>query len=237
MTRRRGLGTAWVGAWLLTVAGPILPSHAGILPLGPDGSRPVSHVQSMYEIRQHGVVRQKWDLSCGAAALSTLLTGYHRDPTPESAIVVFILNRTDPIRVRARGGFSLLDLKRFSQSRGYRVTGYGGLTLDELAGLDRPAIVPVRIKGYDHFVVFRARVADRVLVADPAFGNLTLSVTRFEEIWKNGIGLIMDRPGDRPEPEAEILRRREWLIPNGTAVTRFIRGGGPLSVTRGGFVP
>jgi len=233
----RTIAAVGMGGWLLLGSPLILQSSAGTLPIGSGGSRPVTQVRSLYEIRQQGVIRQKWDLSCGAAALSTLLTFHHGDPTPESAIVVFILNRTDPVRVRARGGFSLLDLKRFAQSRGYQATGYGGLTLDELASLNQPALVPVRMKGYDHFVVFRARIDDRVLIADPAFGNLTLSVARFEEVWKDGIGFIMTRPGDKAVPHKPSLTREAWLIPDATAVARFLRGGGPLSVTRGGFLP
>jgi predicted double-glycine peptidase len=90
-------------------------------------------IRSLKEIRGEGVVRQRWDMSCGAAALSTLLTYEFRDNTPETAIVVWILHRVDPIKVRARGGFSLLDLKRFAQARGYRAEGYAGMSIEELA--------------------------------------------------------------------------------------------------------
>ena len=69
---------------------------------GVQGSK---NIRSLKEIRGEGVVRQKWDMSCGAAALSTVLTYDFKDPTSESAIVVWILHRVDAVRVRARGGF------------------------------------------------------------------------------------------------------------------------------------
>ncbi len=77
---------------------------------GVQGSK---NIRSLKEIRDEGVVKQRWDVSCGAAALSTLLTYDFKDNTPETSIVVWILHRVDAGRVRARGGFSLLDLKHF----------------------------------------------------------------------------------------------------------------------------
>ena len=75
--------------------------------------------------------------------------------------------------------------------RGYSSAGYADLTLDELGAFEIPPILPIRLKGYDHFVVFRGRYGDRVLLADPAFGNLTMTVSRFLELWKGGIGFVV----------------------------------------------
>src|SRR5689334_17325472 len=76
-------------------------------------------VQSLLEVRQQGVVMQHWDTSCGAAALATVLTYGLRDPVSEKTAALGMLRRTDPLRVKVRGGFSLLDMKRFAESRGY----------------------------------------------------------------------------------------------------------------------
>lgn len=46
-----------------------------------------------------------------------------------------------------------------------------------------PIIVPVNLHGYNHFVVFRGVYGDRVLIADPAWGNHTMRVERFENVW------------------------------------------------------
>ena len=109
-------------------------------------------IRSLKEIRGEGVVRQKWDMSCGAAALSTLLTYDFKDNTPESAIVVWILHRVSPVKVRKQGGFSLLDLKRFAQARGYKAEGYDGMTIEDLATEKTSVIVPIRLKGFDHLL-------------------------------------------------------------------------------------
>ena len=153
-------------------------------------------VRTMKDIRGEGVVRQKWDMSCGAAALSTLLTYEFKDNTSETAIVVWILHRVDPVRVRARGGFSLLDLKRFAQARGYHAEGYTGMSMEELAAQKTSVLVPIRVKGFDHFVVVRGIADGRVDIADPGFGNITMRVDRFEDLWKEGIVFVVHPPTD-----------------------------------------
>src|ERR1700749_4908583 len=134
------------------------------------------NIRTLKDIRGEGVTRQKWDMSCGAAALSTVLTYDFKDPTPETAIVVWILHRVDPVRVRARGGFSLLDLKHFSEARGYHAEGFSGMTMEDLAMEKTSVITPIRAKGVDHFVVVKGIVAGHVVMADPAFGNMTMRV-------------------------------------------------------------
>lgn len=178
-------------------------------------------IRSLKEIRGEGVVRQKWDMSCGAAALSTLLTYDFKDNTPESAIVVWILHRVDPVRVRARGGFSLLDLKHFAQARGYTAEGFSGMSIEELAMQKTSVIVPIRLKGYDHFIVVRQIVEGRVIVADPGFGNLTMKVDRFKTLWKEGIVFIVHPPTDLMITEKRPIMASR-LIPDETVIERKI---------------
>jgi hypothetical protein len=55
----------------------------------------------------------KWETSCAAASIATMLTyGFH-DPVSEGYAAARMLARTDPAKVKGRGGFSLLDLKLF----------------------------------------------------------------------------------------------------------------------------
>src|SRR5690606_13959376 len=110
-------------------------------------------VRSFRELREANLVRQGWDISCGSAALSTILTYQYGESYSEATIAVSILENTDPALVRRRGGFSLLDLKRFAEAVGYRAAGYSDLTLTDLMDFGVPAILPVRIRDYDHFVV------------------------------------------------------------------------------------
>ena len=179
------------------------------------------NIRSLKEIRGEGVVRQKWDMSCGAAALSTVLTYDFKDPTPETAIVVWILHRVDAGRVRSRGGFSLLDLKHFAEARGYHAEGFSGMTIEDLALEKSSVITPIRSKGMDHFVVVKGFVAGHVILADPAFGNMTMRVDQFQHLWKNGIAFVIHPPDERMISEKN-LSLASRLVPDETVITRRI---------------
>jgi predicted double-glycine peptidase len=149
-------------------------------------------VRSLLEMRQEGVVVQQWDTSCGAAALATIFTYNFDDPVSERAAAEGMLRRTDPLRVRVRGGFSLLDMKRFAESRGYSAAGLRHLGLDELLQLRSP-IVPIDEYGDPHFVVVRGLREGRIDLADPGFGNRSMPVPRFEAAWKEGTAFVVTR--------------------------------------------
>lgn len=154
--------------------------------LGAAQAAEILPVRSLLEIRRQHVVLQEWDLSCGAAALATVLRYQHGDDVTEREVALGLIQReeyvADPDLVRLRQGFSLLDLKRYVERRGYRGVGMGRLKLDELIAR-APVIVPVNFLGYNHFVVFRGLHENRVLLADPAYGNRTMTVERFERGW------------------------------------------------------
>jgi predicted double-glycine peptidase len=162
-------------------------------------------VRSLLEIRRANVVVQEWDISCGAAALATVLTYQHGDPVTEKAVAEGMLRRTDPLRVRVRGGFSLLDLKRYVEARGYGGVGYSELSIEDLEEFG-PTLVPLNLKGYNHFVVFKGVRDGRVLLADPAFGNRALSVGKFHDAWVERIGFVVRRKDG-------ALARHNMLVP------------------------
>src|SRR5918994_193010 len=114
-------------------------------------------VRSLLEIRQENVMVQQWDTSCGAAALGTLLKYQHGLTLSEKQIAEGMLRRTDPLKVKTRGGFSLLDLKRYADRQGLEGVGYLNAGLDDLLGM-APAVVPVVVRGYPHFVVVRGKL-------------------------------------------------------------------------------
>ena len=199
---------------------PLVPAHAQAS--GPvREAQGVKPIRTLKELRDAGVVRQRWDMSCGAAALSTVLTYDFDDNTPEAAIVVWILHRNDPVRVRARGGFSLLQLKRFAQARGYNAEGFSGMSLQDLAAQKSSVITPIHFKGFDHFVVVKGIVEDRVILADPAFGNITMKTNRFAEIWKNGIVFIIEPPDPRMLAPKNVSTASR-VIPDETLISRRI---------------
>jgi len=166
-------------------------------------------VRSLQELRQDRVVRQRWDLSCGSAALSTLLTYDVGDPVREEEIIETMLRRADPVKIRARQGFSLLDLKRYAVSRGHEADGYGRLDIAQLAKL-APAIVPTVMAGNNHFVVVRGIRDGHVIIADPGFGNRTMTVAAFEEVWPKRIAFVVrPKKGEGASP----VRAKPAIVP------------------------
>ncbi len=161
---------------------------------------PWTPVQSLLEQRQRHVVVQQWDLSCGAAALATLMNFQHGEAFTEKAVAESMLQRVDPLTVRIKGGFSLLDMKRFAQRHGYRGRGFMQLPFDQLSEMV-PVIVPVDLGGYRHFVIVRAELAGRVLLADPAFGNRSLPAAEFTRAWLSGIAFVVQRRDGLAPPE------------------------------------
>jgi predicted double-glycine peptidase len=148
-------------------------------------------VRSLLEIRQEGVIVQKWETSCAASALATVLTFSKNDPVSEKLVAQGMLRSTDPIKVKVRGGFSLLDMKRFVETRGFKGAAYKGLSMEDLLTLQSP-IVPIDFHGNPHFVVVRGlNASGEVHLADPAFGNHAMSVEAFQSIWKDGIGFVV----------------------------------------------
>jgi uncharacterized protein len=177
-------------------------------------------VQSLLEMRQDEVIIQRWDASCGAAALATLLTYQHGDPVSERDIAEAMLHRDEylakPSLVGASGGFSLLDMQRFVERRGYQGIGYAGLTFKDLIEAG-PTIVPVLFDGFAHFVVFRGVYQNRVLLADPAYGNRTMPRADFKQAWQQHIGFMVRQRGGSPANQL-APHPRDFLVPSNAAV-------------------
>jgi uncharacterized protein len=150
------------------------------------------NVRSLKEIREKAVVMQKFDNSCAAAALATVLTYGLQDAVTERFIAARMLEKTEPAKVRAQGGFSLLDMKQVVEDRGYTAAAYQNLSIEDLK-LFRPAIVPIKPYGENHYVVLNAITADEVLLADPAFGNRRMSLDEFREVWLNGLAFVVSK--------------------------------------------
>jgi predicted double-glycine peptidase len=179
-------------------------------------------VRSLLEIRQEKVVVQQWDTSCGAAALATLLNYQHGLALSEKQIAEAMLRRNDPLKVKLRGGFSLLDLKRYADGQGLQGAGYLKLGLDDLVEM-APAIVPVVVRGYPHFVVVRGKAQDKILIADPAFGNRTMDLRAFQKAWQGGIGFVVRRRDGTPPPNQLTERPTDTLRPSDAAIRSALR--------------
>jgi predicted double-glycine peptidase len=177
-------------------------------------------VRSLLEKRHRNVVLQQWDLSCAAAALATILRYQHGMPVTERLVALGLISRDEyianPDLVRLRQGFSLLDLKRFVDALGYEGIGLGQLVFADL--VDRaPIIVPVNLQGYPHFVVFRGATSNTVLLADPAFGNVTMSIRKFMNGWIdyrdiNRVGFVVTKSGTLAPPGRLSARALDFVV-------------------------
>ncbi|HET7879869.1 MAG TPA: C39 family peptidase [Acetobacteraceae bacterium] len=204
MRRRRPLRAAALALTLLAATAG--PAAAGDKP----------PVRSLLELRQERVVIQQWDNSCGAAALATVLRHQFGEKVTERQVAQGMLRRTDPLRVRHRGGFSLLDLKRYAEARGFAADGYGELAPGDLPVL-APLIVPMRSRAGDHFVVVRGIAGGRVVLADPAVGNRMLPLPVFAAAWKDGIGFVVTPPGE-PAVNRMAPGPADLVVPGAAAV-------------------
>ena len=159
-------------------------------------------ITSLLEIRQKNVSIQQWDLSCGAATLTTLLKYQHGIDTDEKTVAKGLINRkeyiADPELLKYRKGFSLLDLTLYTKKIGLQGKGHAKLSLKDLLRL-APILIPINEGAYNHFVIFRGKMNDRVLIADPAWGNRTLPLDKFNKVWINypkfgHIGFTVTKP-------------------------------------------
>jgi uncharacterized protein len=177
-------------------------------------------VKSLLEMRRENVVIQQWDLSCGAAALATVLKYQYGEPVSEKEIANVLMQRAEyianPKLVQIREGFSLLDLKRDVDARGYKGIGFGKLELDDLVA-KAPVIVPIKTRGYNHFVVFRGMRGNRVLVADSAWGNHTMLADDFVASWIDypqlgRVGFVVERQDGLALPNLLAPRTRDFVM-------------------------
>lgn len=177
-------------------------------PRAPSTQITLKPVVSILEKRHQNVVLQQWELSCAAAALATILRYQHGLPVTERMVALGMVKRKEylanPELLRIRQGFSLLDLKRFVDNLGFEGRGLGQLTFSDLLEL-APIIVPVITRGYPHFVIFRGATSKSVLIADPAFGNVTMPIYKFEDAWIkykdiNHVGFVVTNKGELAAP-------------------------------------
>ena len=187
------------------------------------GLRLKKPVKSMKEIKLTNVVKQSLDYSCGPAGLAIMFNYYLGHPITEKEIIQTLLKTTSLEKVRRRNGFSLLDLKRFVQFKGYKVVGYK-MDAEFLKELDTPVLVPITFKKYRHFVVVKDVIGDRVFFADPTAGNMIMKVDRFVSIWREGIGLVVEDETRKIDSYPLQVKKNEANVVGCEAIKRLYEG-------------
>ncbi len=183
----------------------LIPSVALAFDYKVAGIRLSKQVKPLREIKRQNVIQQSLDYSCGPAGLSTLLNYYLDEKITEREIIETLFKTVPFEKVQERRGFSLLDLKKFTQSKGYVVTAYK-MSTKFLSEREGPVLVPIKFKNYQHFVIVKDVIADRIFLADPSAGNVSMKISKFEKLWINGIGLIVERDKNDKKPLASTLK-------------------------------
>ncbi|RYG33469.1 MAG: peptidase C39 [Burkholderiales bacterium] len=164
-------------------------------------------VKSMAERRYLTIVRQRYDFSCGSAALATLLRFHYGDLQSEQTIFLGMWKAGDRERIK-RFGFSLLDMKRYLEARGIRADGYV-VTLAAIEATGIPGIALIDMKGYKHFVVVKGLANGQVLVGDPSVGIRLIPAGTFRSMW-NGILFALSDANELGK--ASFGREQEWAL-------------------------
>ena len=141
-------------------------------------------VADLKALREADMQLQTNELSCGAAALSTLLNLLGDKQSTEADIL------KGEKSLEKGKGISLLDLKRFALKRGFMAEGYK-MDLPHLAELKLPCLLHLNKDGEKHYVVYRGMRKDRIYFSDPTYGNVRLSAQEFEKIW-TGVALLVE---------------------------------------------
>lgn len=158
-------------------------------------------IQTWSEIRNRYLIKQQFETSCGPASLATLLTFFFNQPTKEEEIITSILQSQNilPSDIKSLENkevmeellqklkvqsiaISFQDMKTYAEQRGYIVQGLA-LPLDSLKKLKAPVIVNVKIRYNEHFSVYKGMDDRYVYLADPALGNVKISLAKFQEMF------------------------------------------------------
>jgi predicted double-glycine peptidase len=232
--RPRGLLlAALLLAPLLVPGGALAGRSSVILPGGRGGGGTVFGVpvRTLVDLRFENVVRQAYDLSCGAAALATLLKYFYDEDLTERQIIERILLIGDAEKIQ-RDGFSMLELKQYSEERGYQSQGFRIDDVESLAQLRVPVLALTSVRGYSHFVVIKGVVDGQVFLADPAFGNRSLSLERFEREWNNIILVVLS--GSR-QGNSTFATRATLMAPMSQVKNLLDHGVRPITPRPGEF--
>lgn len=192
--------------WLALGLMAVTLARADGVDLAGFGARFTVKVTSLKEARFKATTRQRFDFSCGSAALATLLTHHYGRPVSEQAVFEAMYAQGDQARIR-REGFSLLDMKMYLQSQGFEADGFEA-PLQQLQASGLPAIVLIAESGYHHFVVLKGLQDGRVLLGDPSRGTRAMAQADFERVWVDRLLFVVHSQQEL----ARFNQAQDWQV-------------------------
>ncbi|KXB32771.1 peptidase C39 [Dechloromonas denitrificans] len=194
------------------------PSSRIEMPIQSGGAFSVP-VTSMRDVRFRNTLRQKYDFSCGSAALATLLTHHYSYSISEQDVFQEMYERGDKAKIR-KEGFSLLDMKAYLDARGFQADGFVA-DVEQLQVAGIPAIALVKENGYFHFVVVKGLREGRILIGDPSSGTRAMPQSQFKEMWVNRILFVIRNKTELAKFNADA----DWRVsPRGPVADGVYRG-------------
>jgi len=146
-------------------------------------------VKSWIEFKNEHLIRQNYDYSCGSAALATILSHYYDTNISEQMILASVLEAKGITKEASaledqegNNGLSFYDLSQYASSHGFKAIGIA-LGIEELKKLQIPVIVFVKIRKQEHFTVLKNMDEKYAYLADPSFGNIRVSHSKFKEMF------------------------------------------------------
>jgi len=181
------------GIWMPTSAGPLS-----------------ANVRSMQELRFVETVRQGFDFSCGSAAIATLLTYHYDRPTTELDVFEKMWNEGDQEKIQ-KNGFSMLDMKRYLQSRGLAADGFK-IPASRIAQIGLAGLILLDKLEVPHFVVVIGASNGELLVSDPARGIWNMTAEEVESLWNSVFFVVREevRVAKANFNDAEVWKSRLW---------------------------
>lgn len=198
---------------------PATGSRAATMALNDNAGQTYTlRISTLKELKYHNTIHQRYDFSCGSAAVATLLTYQYDYPVNEQVVFEQMYAHGDRKKIN-KEGFSLLDIKLYLASIGFEADGFhAGLTQLEKANL--PAIVLIEDRGYHHFVVVKGVRYGRVLVGDPARGARAIPLARFHQLWKNGLVFVIHNRRQLAHFNTDSDWRNAPIAPLGMGIDR-----------------
>jgi predicted double-glycine peptidase len=157
--------------------------------------------QFMISKSKEAVIRQTSQITCGPAAVATLLTFHLLKPATEEEI-------TQLAGTYKLGTTTLADLREALKAKGVVAKGFKEATLEWLAYEVEVSGIPIVVhfrdrvsdlkEPLDHYVLFIGQVDDYVLVSDPAQGEVSMHISDFLRRWDNHVlAIISSHTSDR----------------------------------------
>jgi predicted double-glycine peptidase len=169
-----------------------------------------ARIKTWNDLREENVVMQRHEYTCGAAAMATVLRYYWGDQVTENDVLAKLLKVLTPAEMqdRVKNGLSITDLRRAAEKLGYQAS-IGTLSFNRLTESRIPLVVPLKLKEFKHFVVYRGVADGRVYLADPVRGNVRPTVHEFLSEWQQHAVLAIAKPDVEPPPTSPISMHPE----------------------------